>query len=64
MGGLEAKIMIFVKSEYLGVKESRIIPTLPSGMDIPPPKEAHDEYRGPSGDIENIRLIENAISSK
>jgi len=40
--------MIFVKSEYLREKESRIIPALPSGMDSPLPKEAHDEYRGQS----------------
>jgi len=42
--------MIFVKSEYRGEKESRIIPALPSGMDIPPKKpsmniEGHPEFK-------------------
>jgi len=42
---------IFVKSEYLGVKERRIIPALPSGMDIPPPKRPTMNIEGHQGEI-------------
>jgi hypothetical protein len=52
--------MILVRREYLGVKERRIIPALPSGMDIPPTKKPTMNIEGHQKNI----MIFNKRTSK